>query len=143
LTASRQGEEQRGFNVWDGQTILGRVYLAEDGKPAWDVALDPIIRAVLADDQGASGTLHAELAQAAPHAALRRLAHLAARKVGPSAFYFPEGANPNRVDLHDDEAALALSLRLTRESGVLTVVHDCQGDWDEGRRRECIPNKRG
>jgi len=82
LTESTQGKEQRGFNVWDGQTVLGRVYLAENGSPAWDTALEPYIRAVLADDQCTGGTLHAELAQAAPHAGLRRLAHLAARKVG-------------------------------------------------------------
>jgi len=111
------------------------LYLAENGSPAWDSALDPIIRAVLADDQSAGGTLYAELAQAAPFAALRRLASLAARGTGPSAFYFPEGANPNRVDLQDDEAALALSLRLTRASGVLTVAYDCQGDWESGRER--------
>lgn len=67
-------------------------------------------------------------------AALRMLAHLAARMVGPSAFYFPEGANPNRVDLNDDEAALALSAKLTQASGVLTVAYNCQGDWEERRR---------
>ena len=124
MTASRQDTEQRGFNVWDGQTVLGRVYLAENGSPAWDASLDQFIQTVLADDQSAGGTLYAELAQAAPQAALRRLAHLAARQIGPSAFYFPEGSNPNRVDLHNDEAALALSLRLTRASGVLTIVCD-------------------
>jgi len=49
---------------------------------------------------------------------------------------FPEGVSPaGPIDLQDDAAALAMSIKLTRESGVLTVLYDFEGDRQEARRR--------